>query len=227
MIPDDPKRRSPFDLSDDANPAPSEPALKATWDVLGTAHDPVATPADVQQAAAQFWDRVDASTANPTAAPDRSAAPARHRVTSRHWIGGAILAFAFMALGFGIGQWRTPDMVAPQTDPAFLVLIRGGTFAERSPEEQAEIVEAFRVWAQQLHARNHLQASNQLSEQGHTLVRLASDIVEEPLIRAPDYVGGYFVITAPSYADALALARACPHLDYGGTVEVRPIISHP
>lgn len=227
MIPDNPKRRSPFDLPDDANTAPSDPVLKATWDVLGTAHDPVATPADAEQAMAHFWNRVDAAATRSTASADRRAAPPKHRFTLRQGIGGSVLAVVFMALGFGVGQWSTSDIPPQPTDPAFLVLIRGGTFAERSPEEQAEIVEAFRVWAQQLHARNHLQASNQLSERGHTLVRLASDIAEEPLTRAPDYVGGYFVITAPSYADALALAKECPHLDYGGTVEVRPIISHP
>lgn len=36
-------------------------------------------------------------------------------------------------------------------------------------------------------------------------------------------VGGYFLIEAPSYDSALALARASPHAAYGGLIEIRRI----
>jgi hypothetical protein len=34
---------------------------------------------------------------------------------------------------------------------------------------------------------------------------------------------GLFIIRAASEAEALAIARTCPHLRYGGRVDVRPI----
>jgi hypothetical protein len=36
-------------------------------------------------------------------------------------------------------------------------------------------------------------------------------------------MGGYYAIRAASYEDAVEIARGCPHLDYGGTIEVRAI----
>ncbi|HTR03700.1 MAG TPA: YciI family protein [Thermoanaerobaculia bacterium] len=36
-------------------------------------------------------------------------------------------------------------------------------------------------------------------------------------------LGGFFVFSAPDDAAAEAVARSCPHLKHGGTVEVRPV----
>ena len=38
-------------------------------------------------------------------------------------------------------------------------------------------------------------------------------------------LAGYFIIGASSYDEAVDLARDCPHLRYGGTIEVRRIES--
>ena len=37
-----------------------------------------------------------------------------------------------------------------------------------------------------------------------------------------EVIGGYFVIEADHYAEAVELSRDCPHLDYGG-IELRQI----
>ncbi|MFN0149717.1 MAG: YciI family protein [bacterium] len=36
-------------------------------------------------------------------------------------------------------------------------------------------------------------------------------------------LAGYFIIGAASYDDAVAITRDCPHLKYGGSIEVRRI----
>jgi hypothetical protein len=36
-------------------------------------------------------------------------------------------------------------------------------------------------------------------------------------------LGGYFVISAKDWAAAMEVARSCPHLRHGGTIEVREI----
>ena len=40
-------------------------------------------------------------------------------------------------------------------------------------------------------------------------------------------VGGYFVVLADSLAQAAEFAKGCPGLDFGTTVEVRPIEEMP
>jgi len=36
-------------------------------------------------------------------------------------------------------------------------------------------------------------------------------------------ISGYFVIDAASWEDAVAVARTCPHLRYGGRIILRPV----
>jgi hypothetical protein len=36
-------------------------------------------------------------------------------------------------------------------------------------------------------------------------------------------LGGYFVISAKSWDAAMEVARSCPHLKHGGTIEVRQV----
>jgi hypothetical protein len=57
--------------------------------------------------------------------------------------------------------------------------------------------------------------------------RLAPAGVEMPVpgqvVDGPDFVVGMFAVRASSYEAAMAIARACPHLKYGGSVSVRQV----
>jgi hypothetical protein len=45
----------------------------------------------------------------------------------------------------------------------------------------------------------------------------------EPFVPGHDAVSGFFVIEAADEAAARSIAATCPHLDEGGTIELRPI----
>jgi len=38
-----------------------------------------------------------------------------------------------------------------------------------------------------------------------------------------EVLGGYYIIEAASYDQAIERSRDCPHLEYGGTIEVRQV----
>ncbi|MEO8353949.1 MAG: YciI family protein, partial [Chthoniobacteraceae bacterium] len=48
-------------------------------------------------------------------------------------------------------------------------------------------------------------------------------VADGPFVESKEAVGGYFLIRAGSFDEAVALARECPILEYGAAVEVRPI----
>jgi hypothetical protein len=50
-------------------------------------------------------------------------------------------------------------------------------------------------------------------------------VTEGPYAEAKDLVGGFSVIAAQDMDAAILLARECPFLAVGGTVEVRPLRS--
>ena len=48
-------------------------------------------------------------------------------------------------------------------------------------------------------------------------------VTDGPYSETKEVVGGYFTIEARDYEAALAECRDCPHLEYGGTIEVREV----
>ncbi|MFP6685193.1 MAG: NAD-dependent epimerase/dehydratase family protein [Polyangiaceae bacterium] len=61
-----------------------------------------------------------------------------------------------------------------------------------------------------------------LTEDGRLLSGAATALLE-PGSGGEDGIQGYFLIRAPGYRQAVALASGCPHLKYGGRIEVRRI----
>ena len=49
-------------------------------------------------------------------------------------------------------------------------------------------------------------------------------VTDGPYVEAKDLVAGFIVVEARDLAEAAALAAACPMLEGGGSVEVRPIM---
>lgn len=48
-------------------------------------------------------------------------------------------------------------------------------------------------------------------------------VVDGPFAEATEAIGGYFLLTVASLDEATEIAKQCPSLAYGLTVEVRPI----
>jgi hypothetical protein len=50
-------------------------------------------------------------------------------------------------------------------------------------------------------------------------------MTDGPYAEAKDLIGGYTVISADSLDEATEIARGCPFLVVGGTVEICPVLS--
>ena len=72
-------------------------------------------------------------------------------------------------------------------------------------------------------------AQNKLAEQGNRLadsgkvVRPNNVVTNGPYAEIKESIGGYSMVKATSYDDAIELAKDCPILTVGGNVEVREI----
>jgi len=93
-----------------------------------------------------------------------------------------------------------------------------------TPAEHAAIVERYARWARALGAR--CTGGEELAEQGLVLrpAPLAPSVA--PLAEG-ERVGGFFLLDVADEAEALELARTCPHLENGGWVELRRINVQP
>ena len=92
--------------------------------------------------------------------------------------------------------------------------------AADSATERALVAE-YSAWAGQLAAAGALVAGEKLADDPLTI--LTANGVTEPLRLTADELGGFFIIQAADSAEAFRIARDCPHLKHGGTVQVRRI----
>jgi hypothetical protein len=95
-----------------------------------------------------------------------------------------------------------------------------------SPEEIQKAIEKYRAWSEKLRASGKLAGSNKLRDQSGRVMRGAGGrlrVTDGPFSETKEVLGGYFLIDAADYDEAVALCRDHPHLAYGGTIEVREI----
>lgn len=139
----------------------------------------------------------------------------RAPVAHRSWLLAAGLAL--LLVGFGLGRWQTPSSNAGPMARYLLLLHEDESFRPtRAPVAlRAEVGR----WARRLQRAGELIEGDRLGLQGHLLT---SGGLETGL--APgDVIAGFFVLRAVSDERALAIARSCPHLAYGGRLELRKI----
>ena len=93
----------------------------------------------------------------------------------------------------------------------YLLLQRGvpGERVAPSPAEMREMYAAFNAWTEKFKDKI-LEMGGKLAPGGKVVA--ASGVMDGPLIEAKEIVGGYMVVVADSYEDAIEVARGCPGL---------------
>ncbi len=107
--------------------------------------------------------------------------------------------------------------------PDFMLLFRGGEAKTKSPEEMQQIVQRYITWVKQLRTQGSFKAGDELQPNGRIVRSDHGSLTDGPFIETKDAVGGYFLVEAANYDEAVAIAKASPNLENGGTVEVRQI----
>ena len=98
-------------------------------------------------------------------------------------------------------------------------------FEHLSPEEMQQMVMRYSAWGRSLAERGQYVGGHKLTDEGgRHLVRAAGGLVasDGPYNETKEVVGGLFIVEAPNYDAAVALARDCPHID-NGWIEIRQI----
>ncbi|HSS20040.1 MAG TPA: hypothetical protein VLL54_08195 [Pyrinomonadaceae bacterium] len=109
----------------------------------------------------------------------------------------------------------------------FMLIVRGAPpkFASVSAEDHQQRVNEYTAWAFDLEQRGLLLGGEELKNDAMLLRPRDNDasVSEEHTNAAEGTATGYFLLPASNYEQALKVARTCPHLKHGGTVELREI----
>lgn len=108
----------------------------------------------------------------------------------------------------------------------FILLLHNSPTAAKdvSPEEIQRIIEQYAAWRQDLENRGRLVGANKLRDDAGKVLNAKNGklrVVDGPFSEAKEVVGGYFIIEANDYDEAAEICSGCPHLKFGGAIELR------
>lgn len=106
-----------------------------------------------------------------------------------------------------------------------MLLLSGTTNegANLSAEEQKAEMDKYLQWLQELQAKGILKAGSPLASTGKKIVNRNGIVSDGPFSETKEAIGGYFILAADHLEEACSIAKTCPHVLQGGTIEVRPI----
>jgi len=106
----------------------------------------------------------------------------------------------------------------------FMYLFRGGTMANRAPEDvPQEHMQKWIQWMQQLGQKGILVGGEPLFPTGKQVNGTKKIVTDGPFVEAKEIVGGYLIINARDINEAVEISKGCPIFEVDGKLEVRPI----
>ena len=108
-----------------------------------------------------------------------------------------------------------------------MLLFRGPHWDQGlSTDELQKTMENVMAWFERLNQRGKVKGAQPLSAEGRTISGANGRfVVDGPFTETKEAVGGYLVLQADSFEEAVEVARTNPALRYGVSVEVRPILA--
>jgi hypothetical protein len=110
----------------------------------------------------------------------------------------------------------------------YMLLLHDNTaaFANISPEQMQKVIEKYVAWGKRLREKGIMRGGEKLTDEPGKVMRAANGqvrVTDGPYSESKEVLGGYYMLEADSYEQAVEFAKDCPQLEYGGTIEVREI----
>jgi hypothetical protein len=111
---------------------------------------------------------------------------------------------------------------------SFLLLFRNAgpdAHAHLTPTQREQVAKQWNDWFEDLAREGKVAQANPLGLGGRVVSGSRGErVTDGPYAEGKEVVGGYFMLTVATLDEATAIARQCPGLAQGLTVEVRPVV---
>lgn len=155
----------------------------------------------------------------------------------RLWFAAAAIAAFLVGYGLGGRSAGRPEVImesskseappAAAAGPQYaLMLFENNSYQTPAGEAEMEArIGEYTNWARTIAEAGRFITGEKLSDEGRWCrIEGGAMAVATPAIDpARGALAGYFVVGAGSFDEAMELAKGCPHLKYGGSVEIRRI----
>src|SRR5688572_24888763 len=116
-------------------------------------------------------------------------------------------------------------MNPPAAQSEYLLLFRNTQLEKRlSVDEMQEAMGRLNEWLGRWSERGQMKAGQPLGNEGRVISGGTQRIVADgPFAESKEAVGGYVIVLAADFDEAMVIAGEWPLLDYDASVEVRPV----
>lgn len=108
----------------------------------------------------------------------------------------------------------------------YLMLIRENleNYGKMTPEEIQKDIEQHVKWVESLVKNGNFKGGNPLMPMGKSIKGKNKLVTDGPYIEVKEGVSGYYFLLANSLEEVTEIAKGCPSLNHGGTLELREIV---
>src|SRR5438132_1226960 len=117
-------------------------------------------------------------------------------------------------------------MSTESTSSEYMLLFRNAASWHRSlsPQQLQEVTDRWMSWYNRLTEQGRVTAGHPLAPEGKIVSGKNGQFVADgPFAESKEAIGGYFLLSVKTIDEAIAIAKDCPGLPYGISVEVRPV----
>ncbi len=115
--------------------------------------------------------------------------------------------------------------MTPHSNASQYLLLFRGTHWDKGlpPEETQKVVNQFYAWFERLTQEGIAKGGQPLMDGGKVVSGKKRTVADGPFAESKEAIGGYFLLQVADLDAAVEIAKQCPALDYGLTVEVRAV----
>ena len=105
----------------------------------------------------------------------------------------------------------------------FMLIFHGGVASNASPEQMQANMGKWMAWIDKLNKDNRYVSGEPLHP-GGKLINGRKSVTDGPFTEGKEIVGGFFIVNAKDYDEAVALCDDYPDYDLGGKIQVRQVM---
>lgn len=106
----------------------------------------------------------------------------------------------------------------------YMLLFRGGDVSKLSPDQQQAHMGKWLAWVDRLTKQDRYLAGEPLLPSGKTVSGKGKTVTDGPFAESKEVIGGFFIVNAKNYEEAVQIAKDSPDFEFGGSVEVREVM---
>lgn len=106
----------------------------------------------------------------------------------------------------------------------FMLIFQGGMPPGQSPEQMQANMAKWMAWIDKLAKAGKYVSGEPLYPGGKLIKGSAAGVTDGPYTEGKELVGGYFIINAADYDEAVALCADYPDFAAGGSIQVRKVM---